>query len=383
MCAIFGFVNYRRSLSRSEMKELINRLSVESEVRGKDATGIAYVKHGELKVFKRAKPAHKVRLYVPEDTVIFTGHTRMTTQGDARYIYNNHPFTGKTADGSFALCHNGVLYNDSQLAKSEHLPKSKIETDSYVAAQLIEKYGRLNFTTIAKMSEAVEGSFVFTILSDKNKLFIAKGDNPLCLIHYKQLGLYVYPSTEDIMKNVLKGSFLEKLPFEVIKVTEGEIISIDKRGRFEKSSFVPNEFCYGWNYYGYRKPAYDEDELFDICGMFGVSQEDLMLLYDMGYTDEEIEGMLCDRSMLRECIEEARVLVGEMREKVCGQLDYLQVFEIVTGVKGQKKFLHIYHMQECPEAKLKYFIPTDVEVNGRAYMIYDVDHITLLLAEEY
>ena len=164
---------------------------------------------------------------------------------------------------------------------------------------------------VAKMSEAVEGSFVFTILSDKNKLFIAKGDNPLCLIHYKQLGLYVYTSTEDIMKNVLKGCFLEKLPFEVIKVTEGEIISIDKRGHFEKSSFVPNEFCYGWNYYGYRKPAYDDDELFDICGMFGVSQEDLMLLYDMGYTDEEIEGMLCDRSMLRECIEEARVLVGE------------------------------------------------------------------------
>lgn len=137
-----------------------------------------------------------------------------------------------------------MLYNDSQLAKSERLPKSKIETDSYVAAQLIEKYGKLDFKTIAKMSEAVEGSFVFTILSDKNKLFIAKGDNPLCLIHYKQLGLYVYTSTEDIMKNVLKGSFLEKLPFEVIKVTEGEIISIDKRGRFEKSSFIPNEFCY-------------------------------------------------------------------------------------------------------------------------------------------
>ena len=80
MCAIFGFVNYRCSLNRSEMKELINRLSVESEVRGKDATGIAYVKHGELKVFKRAKPAHKVKLYVPEDTVTLTGHTRMTTQ---------------------------------------------------------------------------------------------------------------------------------------------------------------------------------------------------------------------------------------------------------------------------------------------------------------
>lgn len=76
-------------------------------------------------------------------------------------------------------------------------------------------------------------------------------------------------------------------------------------------------------------------------------------------------------------------VIERMSEKVCGELDYLQVFEIVTEVKGQKKFLHIYHMQECPEAKLEYFIPTDVEVNGRAYMIDDVDHVTLLLAEEY
>jgi hypothetical protein len=75
--------------------------------------------------------------------------------------------------------------------------------------------------------------------------------------------------------------------------------------------------------------------------------------------------------------------VEQMREKVSGQLDYLQVFNIVTEFRGQKKFLHIYHMQECPEAKLEYFIPTDVEINSRAYMIDDVDHITLLLAEEY
>ena len=75
--------------------------------------------------------------------------------------------------------------------------------------------------------------------------------------------------------------------------------------------------------------------------------------------------------------------IEQMREKVRGQLDYLQIFEKVTEDKGQKKFLHIYHMQECPEAKLEYFIPTDVEVNGRAYMIDDVDHIMLLLAEEY
>ena len=198
MCAIFGFVNYRRSLSRSEMKELINRLSVESEVRGKDATGIAYVKHGELKVFKRAKPAHKVKLYVPEDTVILTGHTRMTTQGDARYIYNNHPFTGKTADGSFALCHNGVLYNDSQLAKSEHLPKSKIETDSYVAAQLIEKYGRLDFKTIAKFVR-YKAAFL------KTPTLVNAYDLPLCDFYHFKRQLFKETAFQHVLHNVLGG----------------------------------------------------------------------------------------------------------------------------------------------------------------------------------
>ena len=152
MCAIFGFVNYGHALSGRHLKELVNRLAVESEVRGTDATGIAYVKNDELKVYKRPKPAHKVRFYFPDDTTILMGHTRMTTQGNAKYNYNNHPFTGKTVDGCFALCHNGVLNNDDLLVKTEKLPVTRIETDSYVAVQLIEKYGQLNFDTIAKMS---------------------------------------------------------------------------------------------------------------------------------------------------------------------------------------------------------------------------------------
>ena len=126
MCAIFGFVNYRHAVSRRHLKELVNRLAVESEVRGKDASGIAYVKKDELMIFKRPKPAHKMRFYFPDNTTVLTGHTRMATQGDARYNQNNHPFAGKTADGSFALCHNGVLYNDDILSKTESLPRTNI-----------------------------------------------------------------------------------------------------------------------------------------------------------------------------------------------------------------------------------------------------------------
>ena len=313
MCAIFGFVNYGHALSRKNLKELTRRLSVESEVRGKDASGIAYVRKGELKVFKRPKPAHKVRFYFPDDTAILTGHTRMTTQGNAKYNYNNHPFTGKTADGCFALCHNGVIYNDKELSKTEKLPSTKIQTDSYVTVQLIEKYGALNFETVAKMCETVEGNFTFTLLNSDNTLYLAKGDNPLCLVHFRKLGLYVYTSTTNIMSEVIKGSFLERYKFDIIEVQEGDIIRIDEKGVLTKDCFTLDigfGFC---NYY--RSYGYDTDcqygYLYEMCSMFGLSTDDIELLYDMGYTDDEIEMMLDDRQYLHMCLDEARALVGE------------------------------------------------------------------------
>ena len=66
------------------------------------------------------------------------GHTRMATQGNCRKNYNNHPFPGRAGGQAFALAHNGVLSNDDILRRKLALPETKIETDSYVAVQLIE-----------------------------------------------------------------------------------------------------------------------------------------------------------------------------------------------------------------------------------------------------
>ena len=106
------------------------------------------------------------------------GHTRMTTQGNEKFNYNNHPFYGH-ADKNFSFAHNGVLYNDIELRKEKHLPKTKIETDSYVAVQLIEQQGKLNFDALKNMAESVQGSFCFTALDENNTLYIVKGSNPM------------------------------------------------------------------------------------------------------------------------------------------------------------------------------------------------------------
>ena len=115
MCAVFGFLDYKSKISNTILKKLIQNLSIAAEVRGTDATGISYVNHGKVVTFKKAKPAHKVKLYFPKNTRAVIGHTRMTTQGSEKYNYNNHPFEGQCGTETFALAHNGVLYNDAEL----------------------------------------------------------------------------------------------------------------------------------------------------------------------------------------------------------------------------------------------------------------------------
>ena len=157
MCAIFGFMDYKGIVTNSMLKKLIKALAISAEVRGTDATGIGYVNDGKMVTFKQAKPAHKVKLYFLSETKAVIGHTRMTTQGNEKFNYNNHPFS---SEKGFALAHNGVLYNnDKELRKKYMLLDTKIETDSYIAVQLLEYFGSIDMESIKQMSEQVEGSF--------------------------------------------------------------------------------------------------------------------------------------------------------------------------------------------------------------------------------
>ena len=313
MCALYGFINYGKILNKKELKKLVRNLSISSELRGTDASGVAYVRNGKVVIYKKPQPSHEVNFYFPSDITILTGHTRMATHGDARNNYNNHPFVGHTAEGDFALCHNGVLFNYEQVQKQEQLPKTKIKTDSYVAVQLIEKYGKADFDTIGKMSEIVNGSFVFTVLTSEEKLYISRWDNPICILHFPKLGIYVYTSTKEIMQMALCGTIFEKQPFETIEVTEGEMISIDKNGIIERSRFVSEYdgfFGYYGMYGGFRERDDYDSYLCEYGSMFGVSEEEIMMLYEMGYEDEEIELMMMDHDMLRDCLNEAKEMIG-------------------------------------------------------------------------
>ena len=98
MCSLFGLIDFDKRLTAKQKNRILNTLARECEVRGTDATGIAYNIAGRMRVYKRPLPAHKMRLHIPNGVNVVMGHTRMTTQGSEKRNQNNHPFAGK-ADG--------------------------------------------------------------------------------------------------------------------------------------------------------------------------------------------------------------------------------------------------------------------------------------------
>ena len=307
MCALFGWLDYKGVVSDRLLKKLTQALANAAEERGTDASGIAYVKSDKVTIYKRPKPAHKIRFNAPNGTRAVMGHTRMTTQGNEKFNYNNHPFYGH-ADVDFAFAHNGVLYNDKNLRVEKHLPQTQIETDSYVAVQLIEQQDKLDFDSLKNMAESVQGSFCFTALDENNTLYIVKGSNPMCLLHFAQLGLYIYASTESILKKALQKSSFHKYPFEVLNVDEGTILKIDRYGFLTCSTFeVQENFRFGkWaDWYDELEEEYytqQEELLLEMCSCYGVTEDDVLLLLDYGYSADEIEEMLCDSNLLLETL---------------------------------------------------------------------------------
>ena len=302
MCCLFGFIDYAGALSVKQKSRLIRELSIAAEARGTDATGIAYNTSRGLQIYKRPLAAHRLHLRIPAEAHVVMGHTRMTTQGSAKKNFNNHPFLGHVKGESFALAHNGVVWNDLELRHAKHLPRTKVQTDSYIAVQLIERQNALNLSSLKCMAEQVEGSFSFSVLSEQDELWLVKGDNPLTIVHFPTVGVYVYASTAEILNKALArcGNWLGR--GEKVDIEMGDIVKIDRNNRITRGTFDASKFYLSsWGYWDtplYPKAPHSEEEhlalLKSVAKAFGFTGEMIDRLLDQGFTTMEIEELLYD-----------------------------------------------------------------------------------------
>ena len=311
MCCLFGLIDYRHHLTGRTKSRIISILASACEIRGTDATGIAYNVGGTQRIYKRPVPAHCMHIRIPESARVMMGHTRMTTQGSAKRNYNNHPFPGSAGKDVFALAHNGVLHNDEILRREFRLPRTKIQTDSYIAVQLIEQKNALNFESLRHMAENVEGSFTFTVLDRKDRLYIVKGDNPLCLLHFPSLGMYLYASTEEILRHAMSRMGLGTQAACKIPLECGEILRIDRDGTLTRSTFDSSRLFARWQApfwdTPYRSPwagtgrssasGHYLEEIKSVAAAFGYAPEEIDRLAEAGFSPEELEEFLyCGQS---------------------------------------------------------------------------------------
>ena len=306
MCGLFGFSDPKHTLTQKQIRRLTGSLATASEQRGTDASGISYVQGQTLRIYKRPFPAHSMTWLIPVHTTAVMGHTRMTTQGNSSFNPNNHPFPGMCGDTRFALAHNGVLHNDNELKQLYHLPKTNIQTDSYVAVQLLEQGGHLDAKAIGNMAAQLEGSFSLTILNQFNYLYLIKGDNPLCVYRFES-GLVCYASTADILKKALDRCGFLPTNKELIGLGEGDILCICPDGRLQMSRFDTANLqkqlrwwdCGNYDYWlpqrrrprGKDTPTRLDNLLETACNM-GFLENDVYLLLEEGFDEEDIEELL-------------------------------------------------------------------------------------------
>lgn len=314
MCCLFGLIDYKGSMANHERLRIVRELANASEDRGTDATGIAYSKNNQIMVHKDHIPAHKMPVHIPRTVKVVLGHTRMTTQGSELENYNNHPFIGHCQNTDFALAHNGILVNDHALREEYRLPKTKVQTDSYIAVQLLEQFGELNIDSLGRMAEALIGSYNFTLLDKYENTFVVKGNNPFAIYHLKRKGVYVYASTKEIAGKALKAAGFKNIP-EPERIVEGDIMKITPSGKITKGKFLPqpdyfdpdlsalnrderyyrtkqshrprSEYMEGVLNYA-RWTNYPEDELLELWD-WGASEEELEELVNYGITPKEIQ----------------------------------------------------------------------------------------------
>ena len=162
MCGIVGFTG--KEHAAEFLLDGLERL----EYRGYDSAGVAVLDKNEFKTIKTVERIKTLKDKVEKagDVCGCTGigHTRWATHG-APSDANAHPHI--SADGSFAVVHNGIIEN--YIALREELKADgvifKSDTDTEVIPNLIQKYYNGDFfAAVSKAVSRLDGSYALGII---------------------------------------------------------------------------------------------------------------------------------------------------------------------------------------------------------------------------
>lgn len=228
MCAIFGIglFNGHKLTDTTLLKNLVNELFLQSEPRGKDASGIAISTRSSVTVVKKNITASKFINTEPYVTAMnaidlvntndrfmsIIGHTRFQTKGSHTNNDNNHPIITNNIVG----IHNGCISNDDKLFNDHKADITrKGQVDSEIIFRLINYHHFTKYTNMASAidltTKSLTGSFACALINKKQtgRIWLFRNQNPTDIMLLPKLGLVVFSTSYSYVRNALSKVGIE------------------------------------------------------------------------------------------------------------------------------------------------------------------------------
>lgn len=247
MCGIFGII--APGSDPQWRQDLLIKLAKATDVRGKHATGFAWVGEDGTRVFKSPEEPNVVvrssefkEQVLKENPEIIIGHTRNKTKGHQSNNNNNHPIHSKSTD--IALVHNGAVGNDMAWRATDEHGNNPYMYDSFdgdvdsesilrmidtmlyiprqedgdIIPEIVAATPKANWVRSCSIENAINDAVynlsggqacALVASEDPNKVYLWRTSNPLFLAYLPDRNALVFTSTEQILKNALKDTIYD------------------------------------------------------------------------------------------------------------------------------------------------------------------------------
>jgi glutamine---fructose-6-phosphate transaminase (isomerizing) len=238
MCGIFGFsLKDRQIISPNQRLELLRKLFLLSESRGKEACGLAAASEDRITLIKSSQSA-SVFLNTKGSRDFFDkeilsgsgrldliGHSRLVTNGSQQDHRNNQPVIA----GQCVGVHNGIVVNDEALWQTNPSLTRQSRLDSEIIFSLLDEQlvSGANITAAAKtVYGKIDGvASIATVLRDLPGVLLATNNGSLYYIADRSEGWMVFASEAWILEQLRGLPWLSaKASLDCCKVEPQQLI---------------------------------------------------------------------------------------------------------------------------------------------------------------
>ncbi|MFL2664003.1 MAG: glutamine--fructose-6-phosphate transaminase (isomerizing) [Crocinitomicaceae bacterium] len=231
MCGIVAYIG------KKEAYPIVLKGLKRLEYRGYDSSGIALLKDGEIKLFKKeGKVANLEEHVVSKDNsgTRGIGHTRWATHGPPN-DKNAHPHLSE--DGDIAIVHNGIIENydvlRQELESKGYVFNSDTDTEvlCYLIADIKKNTGHKLGKSVRLALQQVVGAYAIVVMckDEPNKLIAARKSSPLVLGIGKENDFYVASDATPIVEYTKQVVYLNDGEIAILNEQKGlKLYNIDE-----------------------------------------------------------------------------------------------------------------------------------------------------------